>query len=96
MLGLLEAHCLPILSYAVEILHVSDRDDRRHMRVAYNAIYRKLLGYSYRERVTDLQHCLGRLTWEEFTDKRKASFLLRCNMCPKDSLVNSLSTLATN
>lgn len=31
MLRLLEAHCLPILSYGVEVLHVTDRDDRRHM-----------------------------------------------------------------
>ena len=26
MLTLLEAHCIPILSYGIEVLHVSDRD----------------------------------------------------------------------
>ena len=89
MLRLLEAHCLPILSYAVEIIHVIDRDDRRQMRVAYNAIYRKLFGYSYRESVTLLQHTLGRHTWEEFVERTKASFLQRCKQCPPDSLVNA-------
>ena len=29
MLRLLEAHCIPILSYAIEVVHVRDRDDRR-------------------------------------------------------------------
>ena len=89
MLRLLEAHCLPILSYGIEIIHVIDRDDRRQMRVAYNAIYRKLFGYSYRESVTLLQHTLGRHTWEEFVDSRKSSFLRRCKQCPPDALVNA-------
>ena len=88
MLRLLEAHCLPILSYGLEVIHVTDRDDRKQMRVAYNAIYRKLFGYSYRESVTLLQHTLGRLTWEEFVDSRKASFLRRCQQCPSDALIN--------
>ena len=87
MLRLLEAHCLPILSYAIEIIHVSDRDDRRQMRVAYNAIYRKLFGYSYRESVTLLQHTLGRPTWEEFVEKRKTGFARRCRLCPCDTVV---------
>ena len=87
MLRLLEAHCLPILSYAVEVIHVSDRDDRRQMRVAYNAIYRKLFGYSYRESVTLLQHTLGRCTWEEFVEKRKNGFARRCHTFSKDSAV---------
>ena len=28
LLRLLEAHCVPILSYAVEMIHVADRDER--------------------------------------------------------------------
>ena len=87
MLRLLEAHCLPILSYAIEIIHVSDRDDRRQMRVAYNAIYRKLFGYLYRESVTLLQHTLGRPTWEEFVEKRKTGFAHRCRLCSNDTVV---------
>ena len=89
MLRLLEAHRLPVLSYGIEVIHVINRDDRRQMRVAYNAIYRKLFGYSYRESVTLLQHTLGRLTWEEFVDNRRASFLRRCQQCPPDALVNA-------
>ena len=88
-LRLLEAHCLPVLSYGIEVIHVTDRDNRRQMRVAYNAIYRKLFGYSYRESVTLLQHTLGRMTWEEFADDRRASFLRRCRQCPPDALVNA-------
>ena len=87
MLRLLEAHCLPILSYAIEIIHVSDRDDCRQMCVAYNAIYRKLFGYSYRESVTLLQHTLGRPTWEEFVEKRKTGFAHRCRLCSNDTVV---------
>ena len=59
---LLEAHCLPILSHSIEIIHVIDRDGRQQMRVAYNAIYRRLFDYSYRESATLLQHTLGRYT----------------------------------
>ena len=89
MLRLLEAHCLPVLAYGAEVIHVTNRDDRRQMRVAYNAIYRKLFGYSYRESVTLLQHALGRPTWEEFLDNRRASFLRRCKQCPSDSVINA-------
>ena len=89
MLRLLEAHCLSVLSYGVEVIHVINRDDRRQMRVAYNAIYRKLFGYSYRESVTLLQHTLGRLTWEEFVESRRANFLRRGKQCSLDALVNA-------
>ena len=81
MLRLLEAHCVPILTYAVETIHVVNRDDRRQMRVAYNAVYRKLFGYSYRESVTILQHSLKRFTWEELVEDRKGSFIERCRHC---------------
>ena len=55
MLRLLETHCLPILTYGIELIHVTDRDDRRQLRVAYNAIFRKMFGYSYSQSVTQLQ-----------------------------------------
>ena len=77
-LRLLEAHCLPILAYGAEVIHVSNRDDCRQLRVAYNSIFRNIFKYSYRESVTALQHALGRLTWEELLDKRKEKFLLNC------------------
>ena len=37
MLQLAESHCIPLLSYAIEIIHVSNRDERRQLRVAYNS-----------------------------------------------------------
>ena len=54
MLRLLEAHCLPILSYAIEVLHVADTDIRRKMRVAYNSIFRKIFHFRYYESVREL------------------------------------------
>ena len=43
MLWLLETHCVPILTYAVEVIHVSNRDEKRQLRVAYNSIFRSFL-----------------------------------------------------
>ena len=75
MLRLLESHSLPILSYAIETVFVSNRDDNRQLRVAYNAIYRKMFGFSYRESVTALQRALDRPTWEELVEDRKSKLL---------------------
>ena len=86
MLRLIEAHCLPILTYGIEIVHVRDRDENRKQRVAYNAAYRKLFSYTYRESVTDLQHCLKRPTWEELIEKRQAKFSNRLRDWSTDSL----------
>ena len=93
LLRLVEAHCVPVLTYAMEICHVADRDERRSLRVAYNAIFRKLFGYRYSESVTDLQHSLGRSTWEETVDDRYHSFLMRVKKCPPESLVHSICLL---
>ena len=71
MLQLLEAHCLPILTYAIDIIHVANRDERRRMRVAYNSIFRKTFGYRQWESVTSLQHALNRPTWEELVNTRR-------------------------
>ena len=63
MLQLLEAHCLPILTYAIEVLHVADSEIQRKLRVAYNAIFRKIFQYRYTESVSELQKFLCRPTW---------------------------------
>ena len=60
LLRLIEAHCLPILTYGIEIIHVAHRDERRSLRVAYNAIYRRIFRYRMFESVSNLQHLLGR------------------------------------
>ena len=77
MLQLLESHCIPILTYAIEVIHVADRDIRRKLRVAYNSVFRKNCHYGYSESVTDLQHQLGRPTWEELIEDRVNKFTTR-------------------
>ena len=77
MLQLLETHCLSILTYAIDVIHVADRDERRKLRVAYNSIFRKVFNYRTWESVTDLQHSLQRPTWEELVDIRSKQFLNR-------------------
>ena len=62
MLRLVEAHCVPILTYGIETLHVADRDERRQLRVVYNCLFRKIFGYRSYESVSALQDFLGRPT----------------------------------
>ena len=92
LLRLIEAHCVPILSYAIEMADVANRDERRSLRVAYNAIFRKIFGYRVFESVTNLQHALGRLTWEELVERRKSGFLIRARSCERHSLVRVFIT----
>ena len=42
MLRLIETHCIPLLTHAIEIVHVLDRNERRQLRVAYNSVFRKI------------------------------------------------------
>ena len=95
LLRLLEAHCLPILSYAVEALNVADRDERRSLRVAYNAIYRKVFSYKYNESVTALQHSLGRPTWEELVENRQSQFIHRARKWMNNTLVKTVVTMVS-
>ena len=76
MLQLLETQCVSILSYAIEVIHVANRDERRRLRVAYNSIFRRIFGYRTWESVSNLQHALKRPTWEELVAKRTEKFLL--------------------
>ena len=75
MLQLLESQCISILTYAVEVIHVADRDERRKLRVAYNSVFRKVFGYRDWESVSNLQHALKRPTWEELLEKRTLNFM---------------------
>ena len=74
MLRLVETHCVPLLTYAIEVVHVANRDEKRQLRVAYNSLFRKIFGYRWRESVTALQGFLGRPTWEQLVEKRSANF----------------------
>ena len=87
MLRLIESHCLSILTYAIEVIRFVDRRQESKVRVAYNAIFRKLFNYSWRESVRDLQHALGRPTWEELIDCRTCNFKNKFSFLPADSLV---------
>ena len=82
MLDLLESLCISILTYAIEVIHVADSDERRRLRVAYNSVFRKIFGYRDWESVTELQHALKRPTWEELISKRNAKFMLSVDQCP--------------
>ena len=87
LLSLIESHCLPILTYGIEVIHVQQRDERRSLRVAYNSIFRKVFGYRIFESVTNLQHSLRRQTWEELTERSCQNFLRKAQSCPNGSLV---------
>ena len=86
MLQLLETHCSPILAYAIEVIHVADSDTRRKLRVAYNSIFRQIFGYRRTESVTELQHQLGRPTWEELVAKRTEKFRVSLSNCKTTKL----------
>ena len=68
MLQLAESHCIPLLTYAIEIIHVANRDERRQLRVAYNSVFRKIFGYRQSQSVIALQGLLGKPTWEQLGD----------------------------
>ena len=89
MLQLVETHCVPLLTYAIEIIHVANRDENRQFRVAYNSLFRKIFNYRWNESVTALQHFLNRPTWEELVKKRRDNFVRRIH----DSGLNTLPRL---
>lgn len=74
MLMLVETHCVPLITYAIEIIEVCNRDEKRQLRVAYNSLFRKIFHYRRYESVSALQHFLGRPTWEELIEKRQKGF----------------------
>ena len=86
MLRLVESHCVPILTYAIEIIHVANRDERRQLRVAYNSLFRKIFHYRWSESVTALQSFLGRPTREQLMEKRRAKFLKRVREADQTAL----------
>ena len=73
MLNLIETHCVPLLTYAIEVIHVTNRDERRQLRVAYNSVFRKIFGYRWSQSVSALQSFLGRPTWEQIVERRQNS-----------------------
>ena len=74
ILWTLESHCVSLLIYAIEVTHVSNRDERRQLWVAYNSLFRKLFNNIWSESDTALQTFLKHSTWEQLVDKRRNSF----------------------
>ena len=77
LLNLVETHCVPLITYACEVIHISNRDDRRQLRVAYNSLFRKIFMYRWSESVSALQAFLERPTWEQLIEQRRKQFLNR-------------------
>ena len=93
MLRLVEAHCVPLLTYGMEIAHFSDPGERSKIRKAYNSLFRKIFGYRVFESVTDLQLTLACPTWELLVDKLKVGFYERLALCNAASPVHIFSLL---
>ena len=91
MLRLVESHCVPVLTYGIEISHLSDVRERSKIRAAYNSLFRRIFGYRIFESVTDLQLSLARPTWELLTEKLKAGFFNRISRCIAASPVHIFS-----
>ena len=89
LLQLIETHCVPILTYAIEVVHVANRDERRSLRVAYNSVFRKIFGYRIFESVSNLQCSLNRWTWEDLVESRRVGFLRRARTCDCNTLVRA-------
>ena len=64
MLRLVEAHCVPILTYGIEVAQHNDQSERSKLRAAYNSVFRRIFGYRNYESVTQLQLSLARPTWK--------------------------------
>ena len=90
LLNLIESHCISLLTYAIEVIHVANRDERRQLRVAYNSVFRKIFGYKWSQSVSSLQAFLGRPTWEQLLEKRRNSFFTRIRRAECSSLSYAL------
>ena len=81
MLRLVECHCIPILTYGMEIYKISDNAEKSKIRAACNSIFRKIFGYRKYESVTNLQLSLARPTWEMCIERPKLMFYERLAAC---------------
>ena len=91
MLHLVQSHCVPVLTYGIEISHLSDVRERSKIRAAYNSLFRRIFGYRVFESVTDLQLSLACPTWELLTEDLKVGFYDRLSRCTAASPVHIFS-----
>ena len=78
-LQLLESHCLPILAYAMESLHLS-KPIITELNCWWNSIYRKIFNYHKWESVRELIFMLGRLDSHHIINLKSLKFLLNMSM----------------
>ena len=78
MLKLLEVHCISILTYAIDVIHVANLAGYRWPTTLSS---REFTNYKPWESFTELQHALQRPTWEELVNKRQAKFRDRISQC---------------
>ena len=93
MLRLVQTHCVPILTYGMEVVHLTDGNEKSKIRAAYNSLFRKIFGYRLFESVTELQLSLAAPTWELQIENQKLSFHERLAICDASSLVHIFSLL---
>ena len=74
VLKLVESHCIPILTYGIEVIFVANSDTRRQLRVAYNSVFRRICRYRPWQSVRELQAFLKRPNWEVLVEKRCDNF----------------------
>ena len=55
-------HCVPILTYDIEVIEYHDQRQRAKIRAAYISLFLKIFGYRNFESVTNLQLSLARPT----------------------------------
>jgi hypothetical protein len=73
-LYLLEAHCLPILTYAT--VSVDLRNDQIHdLNVAWNSVFRRIFHYNRWESVKPIMAGLGKLDFRHIRLKFEVNFL---------------------
>ena len=82
------AHCAPILTYGIEVIKISNKS-RQLMKVAYNAIFRRVLRYRRNEGVADVQNYFGYSDWETLCAERQKKFFKRLQV-RENSLIRSL------
>ena len=94
MLQLVESHCLPILTYGMEIVYLSEHSCvYSKMRCAYNSLFRRIFGYRTFESVTNLQLSLARPTWEMRLETLRVKFFERLSKSNANSPVHVFSLI---
>ena len=92
MLRLVQNHCVPLLTYGMEVAYLPS-SERSKIRAAYNSLFRKIFGYRRYESVTELQLSLGCPTWEMLIEELKVAFYERLALSDAYSPVHILSLI---